>query len=552
MPAGPARRLLGLPGVRRSVLCSVVLAAAATGLVVVQWSLVAGIVVPVATGTATPVDLAASLLSVLAVWLLRAGLLALRDLLAGRASSAARAEVRRRLVRTWLRSGPEVMSDGRSGELVTTATEGVSRLDGYLARFLPGAAAAAVVPVLVAGTVLVLDAPSGVLLLVTGPLVVVFLWLVGTRAAASTRSQWATLGQLGALLVDTVRVLPTLVAYGRARSAQRWLGEVSEGYRAVTMRVLRTAFLSGFVLEFGATLCTALVAVTVGVRLFQGDLDFERALLVLLLTPEFFAPLRALGADHHAALEGRPAAERVFALLDRPPPPAGTRAVTSRVPGLRLAGVTVRHAGGAVFTDVDLDLPPGSRTALVGPSGAGKSTLAHLLLGFRQPDEGVVLVDGVPLAELDPDSWRARVAYVPERPWLLPGSVADNVRLGRPGADDAEVREALARAHALPFVDRLPLGLHTRLGEDAARLSGGERLRLAIARAFLKDAGVVLLDEPTGHLDPDGEAEVLAALDGLAVGRTLLTITHRPAPVLLHGRVIGLVGGRLQDAGRQC
>jgi ABC-type transport system involved in cytochrome bd biosynthesis fused ATPase/permease subunit len=313
------------------------------------------------------------------------------------------------------------------------------------------------------------------------------------------------------------------------------------------MRVLRTAFLSGFVLEFGAMLCTALVAVTVGVRLFQGELDLERALLVLLLTPEFFAPLRSLGADHHAALEGRPATERVFAVLDLPDPPTGSLLVASRVPALRLERVTVRSGSAAVFSDVDLELPPGSRTALVGPSGAGKTSLAHLLLGFRQPDAGRVLVDGVPLPLLDARSWRARVAHVPERPWLLPGSVADNVRLGRPDATDAEVERALDRAQALGFVRELPEGLRTPLGEDAARLSGGERLRLAIARAFLKDAGIVLLDEPTAHLDAGSEAEVLAALDALAEGRTLLTITHRAAPLLLHDRVVRLEGGRLLE-----
>jgi ABC-type transport system involved in cytochrome bd biosynthesis fused ATPase/permease subunit len=307
------------------------------------------------------------------------------------------------------------------------------------------------------------------------------------------------------------------------------------------MKVLRTAFLSGFVLEFGATLCTALVAVTVGVRLFEGHLPFETALLVLLLTPEFFAPLRALGADHHASLEGRPAAERLFALLDAPVPVRGERAVPAGVPHVRLVGVGV----GPVVDGVDLDLPPGSRTALVGPSGAGKTTLARLLLGLTPPERGTVLVDGVPLAEIDPGAWRVRTAYVPERPYLLPGTVADNVRLGRPDATDAEVARALARAHAT-FVAALPHGADTPLGEDGARLSGGERLRIALARAFVKDAAVVVLDEPTSQLDPGGEAEVLAALADLAEGRTVLTITHRSAPLALHDRVVEL-DGRLRE-----
>jgi ATP-binding cassette subfamily C protein CydD len=541
---GPVARVLARPGPRRLALACAALAALAAVLLVVQWALVAAVVSAVFAGRATPGDLLGALAGALAAWLARAGLLALRELLAARTSARTRHEVRSELVGKVLRLGPALMAGERAGELVTTATEGVGKLDGLVARLLPGAVWAAVLPPLLAGTVLVLDPPSGALLLATGPLLVFFLWLVGTLAARSAREQWTTLGQLGAVLVDTVRVLPTLVAYGRAGRSRRWLADVGEAHRAATMRVLRTAFLSGFVLEFGAVLCTALVAVTVGVRLFSGGLELQLALLVLLLTPEFFAPLRALGADRHAALEGRPAAERVLALLDLPEPDRGTAVVRPGVPHVRLSGVTLRHEGHEVLTGVDLDLPPGSRTALVGPSGAGKSSVLRLLLGFAGPDEGTVLVDGVPLAALDPDAWRARIAHVPERPWLLPGSVLENVRLGRPGATVAEVETALARASLLDVVRRLPQGLDTPLGEDGARLSGGERLRIALARAFVKDAAVLLLDEPTAQLDPDSEAEVLAALDALARGRTVLTVTHRAAPLALHDRVVPLEDGR--------
>jgi ATP-binding cassette, subfamily C, bacterial CydD len=544
------RRLLALPAVRRLVVASAVLGAAVWALLVVQWSLVAAFVVAVFEGAvfegAAPGPLAGLLAGAAAAWLARAGLVALRDLLAARTSSRVRRDARDGLARTLLRLGPDHAAGERAGELVTTATEGVTRLDGYVARFAPGAATAAVVPPLVAATVLVLDPASGGLLLFGGLLVVLFLWLVGTRAARSSREQWAALGRLGALLVDTLRVLPVLVSHGRARGSVRWLAEVGEHYRAATMRVLRTAFLSGFVLEFGAALCTALVAVTVGVRLFEGHLPFSTALLVLLLTPEFFAPLRALGADHHAALEGRPAAERLFALLDRPRPERGTGAVGPGVPHVRLVGVSAR---GGALDGFDLDLPPRSRTALVGPSGAGKTTAARVLLGLTAPDAGAVLVDGAPLTSLDADAWRARVAHVPERPYLLPGTVADNVRLGRPDATDEDVARALRRAHADGFVARLPRGADTPLGEDAARLSGGERLRIALARAFVKDAAVVVLDEPTSQLDAGSEAEVLAALAELAEGRTVLTITHRSAPLALHDRVVEIGDGRAAGGG---
>jgi thiol reductant ABC exporter CydD subunit len=542
----PVGRVLALAGGRGLVPACVVLALVVAALLLVQWGLLAFVVTAVAQRRTPPADLVLPLAGVLAAWLARAGVVGLRDLLAARASSRVRAAARTALARKVLRLGPEGVAGERAGELVSTATEGVARLDAVVARFVPGSVTAVVVPLCVAAAVLVLDLPSGLLLVVTGPLLVVFLWLVGTHASRSAERQWESLGRLGALLVDTLRVLPTLVAYGRARSSVRWLTSVSEAYRAATMKVLRTAFLSGFVLEFGAALCTALVAVTVGIRLFEGSMELERALLVLLLAPEFFAPLRALGADHHARLEGVPAADRLFALLDAPEPARGSRPAPAGVPSLQLRGVTVRAAGTDILADVDLDLPPCSRTALVGPSGAGKTTAARLLLGFATPDEGTVLVDGVPLAELDPDAWRARVAYLPERPWLLPGTVAENVRLGRPDADDAAVRQALARAHALELVDRLPQGVDTPLGEDGARLSGGERLRIALARAFVADAAVVVLDEPTSQLDPGSESAVVAALAELAQGRTVLTITHRDAPLALHDRVVRLAGGRVQ------
>ncbi len=547
MGQGPAGRLLTLPGPRRLALACGVLGLLTWALLVVQWVLVARFVSAVATGGATPGGLAGVLAGALAAWLARAGVLGARDRAAARTSARVRRTLRAALLAKLLALGPGAVAGERAGELVTTVTEGVGRLDGVVGRLLPGAVAAAVVPPLVAVTVLVLDPASGALLLLTGPLVLLFLWLTGTFAARAARAQWETLARLGSALVDTLRVLPTLVAFGRARTSARWLADVSEAHRVSTMRLLRTAFLSGFVLEFGAVLCTALVAVTVGVRLFEGEMTLQRALLVLLLTPEFFAPLRTLGADRHASLEGQPAAERVFALLDTPEPARGTRPVPSRVPHVELRGVTLRHGDRAALSGVDLDLPPLSRTALVGPSGAGKTSLVRVLLGLAVPDEGAVRVDGVPLADLDPDAWRARVAYVPERPWLLPGTVADNVRLGRPGATDAEVEEALARARVLDVVRRLPRGLHTPLGEDAARLSGGERLRLALARAYVKDAALLVLDEPTGQLDPAGEREVLAALEDVAAGRTVVTVTHRSAPLGLHDRVVVVEDGAVHE-----
>jgi thiol reductant ABC exporter CydD subunit len=540
------RLLLGLPGVRRLAGACAVLALGVAALLVVQWWAVAAVVADVAGRAVDPGAVAGLLAVALGAWLARAGLVATRDLLAARTSVVVRRELRSRVARALLRQGPDAAGGALAGELVTAATAGAAKVDPLVARFVPSSVTSTVVPVAIALTVSVLDPASGALLVLGAVVVLLFLWLVGTGAAAASRAQWATLGQLGALLADTLRALPTLVAYRRGRDAAGWVGRVSDDHRVATMKVLRVAFLSGFVLELGATLSTALVAVTVGVRVFGGDLAFERGLLVLLLTPEFFAPLRALGADRHAALEGRPALDRLLALTAASRDPGLARAAGSRTgaPHVCLDDVTVAGPARPLLDAVRLELPPGSRTAVVGPSGAGKTTLLRVLLGFTAPDVGTVLVDGAPL---DPDEWRRHVAYVPERPWLLPGTVADNVRLGRPGADDHEVEVALERAHALEFVRRLPHGIDTPLGEDAATLSGGERLRLALARAFVKDAPVVVLDEPTSQLDAASELEVLAALHELAEGRTLLTVTHRDAPLGLHDRLVRLEAGRVVE-----
>ncbi len=538
-------RVLGLPGAGRLVPVGAALVLGGTALTVLQWSLVAHLVAGLVARRTTPAAALGVLVGLLLAWSARAALTATRERHAAAVSARVRHDLRLTLVRSLVRRGPAAVDGERAGELVSTATEAVSALDAVLARFVPSSVAAAVGAPALAVAVLVLDPLSGLLLLVTGPLVVVLLWLIGTHADRAARERWESLGRLGALLVDTVRVLPTLVTFGRGPASVRWLGGVGEAYRAATMRVLRKAFLSGFVLELGASLSTALVAVTVGIRLFEGELTLQRALLVLLLAPEFFAPLRALGADHHARLEAAPAAGRLFALLDAPQPVRGTARPPAAAPRLRLVGVGVRHDGRDVLADVDLDLPAGSRTALVGPSGAGKSTVATLLLGFREPDAGTVLVDDVPLTDLDPDAWRSRVAYVSERPWLLAGTLADNVRAGRPGASDDEVLEALRRAQALELVGSLPDGVRTVLGEDGARLSGGERLRVALARALVADATVVVLDEPTSQLDPATEAALLCALDELGRDRTVLTITHRRAPLAHVDRVVRLEDGRV-------
>ncbi|GBF03948.1 ABC transporter, CydDC cysteine exporter family, permease/ATP-binding protein CydD [Deinococcus aerius] len=541
------RPLMRLPGVRPLALACAGLALVTCGLVLAQWSLVARIVNGIFLGRQAPAVLTSAFVALALVWLVRSALVGVRDVIAARAAAHVKREVRGRLLAHLLSLGPLYAAGQRAGELTELVVEGAERLEGFVGRFVPGSVFAAVLPPLLALTVLFLDPLSGLILLFTGPVIVVLLWLVGTMADQAAKAQWLTLGRLSASFVDTLRGLPTLVVFGRDRERLAALRGADEAYRRVTLGVLRTAFLSGFVLEFGATLSTALVAVTVGVRLFEGALPFERAFLVLLLAPEFFAPLRALGADHHASLEARAAGERMFAVLNEEAPGQGGLPVPEGPLRIEFRDVTLQYGERTALRDVSLTLPPGSRLLLVGESGAGKTSVARLLLGFAVPTSGEVRVNGVSLADLDPAAWRERIAYVPERPYLFPGTVRENIRLGRPDATDDEVVEAARAADAHTFISGLAHRYDTEVGAEGARLSGGERLRLALARAFLRDAEVLILDEPTSQLDAGSEEQVRAALERLGQGRTVLTISHRAALHRGHDQVIELEGGRVRE-----
>lgn len=525
---------------RRFLLAVVALGAVGAGLVIAQAMLIAEVVVGAFQHGLSVGELRTPLLLLAAVAGGRALVSWITELAAHRASAAVKSELRGRLLERAVQLGPGWLSGQRTGSLVALATRGIDALDDYFSRYLPQLGLAVVVPVAVLARIVTEDWVSAAIIVGTLPLIPVFMVLIGWATQSRMDRQWRLLSRLSGHFLDVVAGLPTLKVFGRAKAQADSIRRITGEYRQATMRTLRIAFISSFALELLATLSVALVAVTIGMRLVHGDMDLYIGLLVLVLAPEAYLPLRQVGAQYHAAAEGLAAAEEIFAVLETPVPVSGTAPVPAGA--LAFEGVSVRYPGRArdAVADVSFTVAPGETVALVGPSGVGKSTLLNVLLGFVRPTEGRVSAGGTDLADIDLEQWRSRIAWVPQRPQLFAGSIADNVRLGRPDADDTALRRALMDAGAVEFVDALPEGARTVLGEDGAGLSAGQRQRLALARAFLADRPVLLLDEPTAALDGATEAEVVAAVRRLTEGRTVLLVVHRPALLSAADRVVRL------------
>jgi len=492
----------------------------------------------------------------------RAAMTLLGEVCAGAVAVRVKAALRGWLVERLFELGPAYTQGEQSGELAATVVQGVDALDAYFGQYLPQIVLAALVPLTILVVVFPLDWLSGLVLLLTAPLIPIFMFLIGKASEALTRRQWGALSRMSAYFLDTLQGLTALKVLGQSQARAEKIDAVGEQYRLATLAVLRVTFLSALVLELAATLSTAVIAVQIGLRLLYGRLGFADALFVLVIAPEFYMPLRQLGARFHAGMAGVAAARRIFALLDAPPAaaPPSQPAGRSRVQPspaalsfetLAFEAVHFAYPGGGqdALRGLSLSIGAGQQAALVGASGAGKSTVAYLLLRFGEPQGGRILVDGRPLAELPVEVWRQSIAWVPQRPFLFHDSLAANIRLGRPGASQAEVRAAARLAELDEWIETLPAGYETPVGEQGARLSGGQAQRLALARAFLRDAPFLILDEPTAHLDVAQEALIAAATQRLRQGRTTLTIAHRLSTVQHMEQIFVLEAGRVVECG---
>ncbi|GAB4575228.1 MAG: thiol reductant ABC exporter subunit CydD [Anaerolineae bacterium] len=500
-------------------------------------------------------DVAPMLGMLVGIALARAGAVWLEQMAAQQLAGRIKRALRDRLARHLQALGPAYTGGERSGELANTLTQGIEELDAYFSQYLPQLYLSALVPLTFLLFVFRVEPLTGVVLLVTAPLIPFFMILIGRLAQYVTRQQWQVLSRMSAHFLDVLQGLTTLKIFGRSRRQLDMIAQISDRWRQTTLGVLRIAFLSALTLELLSTLSTAVVAVEIGVRLLYGLLTFEDALFVLVLAPEYYLPLRALGTRFHAGMSGVAAAGRIFAILETAPavPPAAEtvrRPVPDRM-HIVFDRVVYAYADReqAALNGVSFAIQPGEQVALVGPSGAGKSTIAALLLRFITPDSGAITVDGVPLTALDADAWRARLAWVPQRPYLFNASVLENIRLGRPEATPDEVIYAARQANAHDFITALPEGYETAVGERGARLSGGQAQRIALARAFLRDAPLLVLDEATANLDARSEELVNAAIQRLLAGRTALIIAHRLHTVTRADRVVVVAEGRVVESG---
>ncbi len=523
-------------------------------LIIAQARLLSTIIDRVFLQAATLSDVSALLITLLMVIGGRVVIAWGSDFSAAQVAARIKTDLRQRVFEKLLALGPAYLHGERTGELTNTVNEGLEALDAYFSQYIPQLILAVLIPLSILMLVFPIDLLSGLILLLTAPLIPFFMVLIGQAAAALTQRQYQALSFMSAHFLDVLQGLTTLKILGRSRAQIDTIAQVSDRFRTTTMSVLRVAFLSAFALEMIATLSTAIVAVEVGLRLLSGTLHFEQAFFVLVLAPDFYAPLRLLGTRFHAGQAGVAAAQRIFEILETPTPSPVTADRVSPVirhwSVIRFDAVHFAYEDQrAALKGVSFEIKAGQHVALIGATGAGKSTLAQLLLRFSEPQQGALWLDDVPLRDLDARAWREQIAWVPQRPYLFHDTIAANILMAKPTASLREIQHAAQLAHADEFIRAMPQGYDTLIGERGARLSGGQAQRLALARAFLKNAPLLILDEATSNLDVENEALLQDSIGRLLADRTALIITHRLNTVVRADLIIVLDQGRVIESG---
>lgn len=550
------KRLLDLLAAERWYLVLIgIFSLTAAVLIILHARLLSAILKAVFLEGADAVKVAPLLTSLLLVGILRAGAGGAMEVLSGWLAVNIKEKIRRSLLDRLLAAGPAFIESENSGEVSNTLTNGVEALDAYYSQYLPQLAISAIIPLAILLAVFPLDWLSGLVFLITAPLIPFFMVLIGKGSESVTRRQWQALSRMSAFFLDTLQGLRELKQWNRSREHAQRIAKVAEDYRRTTMSVLRITFLSALVLELAATISTAVIAVQIGLRLLYGLMEFQQAFVVLLLAPEFYQPLRLLGQRFHAGMSGVSAASRIFALVDSLPVQIceSTKSIPTFRKGdfIRFENVSFRFSGreAAALEEINFELKHGEMLALVGSSGSGKTTVANLMMGFILPQKGHIWINHQSLAELDLYAWRKQIARVGQRPFVQHGTLRENLLMASPSSSPSELQRAIYFAQLQDLILRLPQGLETPIGEGGIKLSSGEIQRLALARAFLKDAPIVVLDEPTAHLDAGLEQVLEESIHRLCAGRTVLMIAHRLPTIMRADRILVMEGGQIVEQG---
>jgi ATP-binding cassette subfamily C protein CydD len=452
----------------------------------------------------------------------------------------------------------------QSGSLPVTVIQAVEALDAYYCQYLPQLIFSVVIPIAILIAIFPRDVISGIILLVTAPLIPIFMVLIGKASGMLTRRQWTALSRLSNFFLDTLQGLKTLKLLNQSLAQAGRIQTVSEQYRRATQQILKVTFLSALVLELVGTLSTAIIAVEIGIRLLHGNMDFQSAFFILLLAPEFYLQLRLLGQRFHAGTSGRTAAEKIFSLLDEYDLPEGDITLISfQENGGKSIDLTkpfVFEAKDVYYTypnrsnetlsGITFSIHGNQHIALVGVSGSGKSTLTNLILRFITPTSGVLNVNGLNIQSLNLDNWRRQITWVSQKPYLFNDTIANNIRIGKADATEGDLIHAAQKVNLDQFIRSLPQGYQTPVGEQGARLSSGQAQRLALARAFLKNAPVVILDEPAAHLDPEEELLLESTLRILCQNCTVITIAHRLPTIFQADLILVLGQGKIIEMGK--
>jgi thiol reductant ABC exporter CydD subunit len=492
-----------------------------------QASLIATLIVRIFRGRPLLSQTTALLVGLSVVFMGRAILALAGEQIAVRAGNHVREQLRSGLIERVLMDAQTANRFG-SAHLSILATRGINALDAYFARFLPQLFIALAVPTIVGVYIFYLDPISGLIVIGTVPLIPLLGALIGSYTGAAMQKKWRTLGILSGYFLDLVSGLSTLKVFGRSKKQEEKLHTVGEQYRRNTMQVLRISFLSSLALEIIASLSVALIAVSIGLRLVGNSLDLHTGLLVLILAPEVYWPLRMVGTHFHSAADGIEAAKQIFSVLDTPRASVGS-IVVNEISDIAVSPLVVRVGDRETILYIPaVNLQPGKIVAITGASGSGKSTLLSLLLGFLRQSEGTIRINGSDLDDLEISSWRTHIAWVPQHPRLERGTIRDVVRAGRPDASDAEIEVVLQAAGLSAHL--LDAGLDTLIGEGGTGISVGQARRIALARALIRRADVVLLDEPSAALDDLSEAEVVSAVVNEARrGAIVVVVSHHKA-----------------------